>query len=233
MRFFRALSSVSICLGLAVVVSIPASAGELVVLTSGSQLSVDRHELCGDMVRLFQGSGTTEIPSRLIVSVEQTPAVVEEAASPITPLEVIEQAAPSSVIRAAPSTTPADARTLVREAALRSGLPPEFVASVAQVESAFQPNALSPKGAIGVMQLMPETAKTLGADPHDMAQNIDAGARLLRDLLVKYDGDVVKTLSAYNAGEGAVARYDGLPPYDETRFYVNKVIGAYKKAGGK
>jgi len=116
---------------------------------------------------------------------------------------------------------------MVREAALRSGLPPKFVESVAVIESAFQTGAISPKGAIGVMQLMPDTAKTLGVDPHDPRQNIEAGTRLLRDLLLKYDGDVVKALSAYNAGEGAVARYQGLPPYTETRQYVNKVIGAY------
>lgn len=126
-----------------------------------------------------------------------------------------------------PSRDPAE---LIRQAALRTGLPPEFVASVAKVESAMRPEAVSPKGAIGVMQLMPATAKSLGADPHDVAQNIDAGARLLRDLLLKYDGDVVKALSAYNAGPGAVARYQGMPPYDETRRYVNKVIGAYQAA---
>ena len=113
---------------------------------------------------------------------------------------------------------------------MRAGLPPEFVASVANVESALRPEAVSPKGVIGVMQLMPATAKSLGADPNDVAQNIDAGARLLRDLLLKYDGDVVKALSAYNAGPGAVARYQGMPPYDETRRYVNKVIGAYQAA---
>ncbi len=64
------------------------------------------------------------------------------------------------------------------------------------------------------MQLMPATAKAMGANPHDMQENIDAGTRLLRDLLVKYDGDVVKALAAYNAGSGAVDRYKGLPPYD-------------------
>jgi soluble lytic murein transglycosylase-like protein len=122
---------------------------------------------------------------------------------------------------------------MVRDAARRSGLPPEFVESVAQVESGFRPDAISPKGAMGVMQLMPGTAKTLGADPHDTAQNIDAGTRLLRELLLKYDGDVVKALAAYNAGEGAVEKYQGLPPYNETRSYVNKVIDAYQKAGQK
>ena len=80
---------------------------------------------------------------------------------------------------------------------------------------------------------LPGTAKTLGADPHDMAQNIDAGTRLLRDLLLKYDGDVVKALAAYNAGEGAVDKYQGVPPYNETRWYVKKVVDAYRKAGGQ
>ena len=77
------------------------------------------------------------------------------------------------------------------------------------------------------------TLKSLGADPHDLEQNIDAGTRLLRELLVKYGGDVVKALAAYNAGEGAVDRYRGMPPYNETRQYVNKVIVAYKQAGGQ
>ena len=83
------------------------------------------------------------------------------------------------------------------------------------------------------MQLMPATARELAADPHDTEQNIDAGARLLRELLIKYDGNVVKALSAYNAGAGAVDRYRGMPPYVETQNYVDKVIRAYVKEGGK
>jgi len=128
---------------------------------------------------------------------------------------------------------PRDPRQLVHDAAVRSGLPPEFVHSVAKVESGFEPRAVSPRGAVGVMQLMPETARSLGADPTDPEQNIDAGTRLLRELLLKYNGDVVRALAAYNAGPGAVDKYQGLPPFDETRQYVNKVITTYKKAGGE
>ena len=117
----------------------------------------------------------------------------------------------------------------MHEAAIRNSLPPAFVASVAKAESAMKQNAVSPKGAIGLMQLMPSTAKALDADPHDTEQNIDAGTRLLKDLLIKYDGDVVKALAAYNAGPGAVAKYNGLPPYRETQDYVNKVIRDYQK----
>jgi soluble lytic murein transglycosylase-like protein len=126
-----------------------------------------------------------------------------------------------------------DPKTLVREAAVRHSLPPAFVASVAKAESAMKQSAVSPKGAIGVMQLMPGTAKALEADPHDTEQNIDAGTRLLRELLLKYDGDVVKALAAYNAGPGAVDKYHGLPPYRETQTYVNKVIHDYQKASGQ
>jgi soluble lytic murein transglycosylase-like protein len=104
---------------------------------------------------------------------------------------------------------------------------------VARVESSLRPEAVSPKGALGIMQLMPATAQALAADPYDTAQNIDAGARLLRELLLKYNGDVVKALSAYNAGSGAVDRYQGMPPYSETRDYVDKVIRTYVKSGAR
>ena len=208
--------------------ALPLIAGEYVTLASGARLSADRHERSGDVIRLFAGKGVIELPAQAIVSFEEFPDPRPEAAPPMAP--------PAAAFTLSPSSPPqpmTDPRTLVREAALRSGLPPAFVESVALVESAFQPGALSPKGAIGVMQLMPDTAKALGADPHDPRQNIEAGTRLLRELLLKYDGDVVKALSAYNAGEGAVTRYQGLPPYTETRLYVNKVIGAYREAGGK
>jgi soluble lytic murein transglycosylase-like protein len=113
------------------------------------------------------------------------------------------------------------------------GLPPAFVESVAKVESAFRPDAVSPKGALGVMQLMPDTARALDANPLDTAQNIDAGVRLLRELLLRYDGDVVKALAAYNAGTDAVSRYRGVPPYPETQIYVDRVLRTYISNGGK
>ncbi len=200
-------------------VGVPLMAGEFAVFASGARLQADRHERDGNVIRLYHGSGVSEVPASAIVDFETIPE--PPAAVP----------APVAVMVPEPAPPPSnDPRELIRQAALRAGLPPEFVASVAKVESALRPEAVSPKGAIGVMQLMPATAKSLGADPHDVAQNIDAGARLLRDLLLKYDGDVVKALSAYNAGPGAVARYQGMPPYDETRRYVNKVIGAYQAA---
>ena len=113
-------------------------------------------------------------------------------------------------------------------------LPRSLVRAVARAESAIEPAAVSPKGAQGVMQLMPGTAKELGVqNAFDAAENIDAGARLLRQLLEKYDGRVAEALAAYNAGPGAVARHKGVPPYRETRGYIRKVVKDFEKAEKK
>ena len=130
------------------------------------------------------------------------------------------------------STTPVEstsARDLyepyVLEHSTRHSLSPELVRAVIQVESGYNPRALSPKGAMGLMQLMPDTARMLGVQrPYDPEQNIRGGTRYLRMLLDKYDGDVTLALAAYNAGSGAVDRYGKrIPPYRETRDYVRKV----------
>ena len=199
----------------------PAFAGEYAVLTTGFRIHADRHEFEGSSVKLFTTNGLIEVPASSIASFES-----EEYVAP-SPAPV----AAAALVPPAPKST--DPKTLVREAAVRNSLPPAFVASVARAESAMRQSAVSPKGAIGVMQLMPATARALDADPHDTGQNIDAGTRLLRELLVKYDGDVVKALAAYNAGPGAVDKYNGLPPYRETQDYVNKVIRDYQKTSGQ
>lgn len=120
---------------------------------------------------------------------------------------------------------------LVEAAAHRYALPRSLVRAVARAESAFDPAAVSPKGAQGVMQLMPGTAKELGvSNAFDPAQNIDAGARLLRQLLEKYQGRVAEALAAYNAGAGAVAKHNGVPPYRETRGYIRKVVREFERS---
>jgi soluble lytic murein transglycosylase-like protein len=104
------------------------------------------------------------------------------------------------------------------------------VRAVAGVESSFRADAVSPKGAQGLMQLMPDTARALGVqDPFDAEENLDGGTRHLKALIERYDGNLTKALAAYNAGEGAVARHGGVPPYRETRDYVSKVLRRYKQ----
>lgn len=123
---------------------------------------------------------------------------------------------------------------LFREVEARLGLPRGLVEAVARVESGLNPRAVSPAGALGLMQLMPATARALGAnDPFDPAQNVEAGARYLRHLLDRFGGNLRLALAAYNAGPGAVERYGGVPPYSETRTYVEKVLALMpgRKAG--
>ena len=120
---------------------------------------------------------------------------------------------------------------IVAEAANKYALPRSLVRAVARAESALNPFAVSAKGAQGVMQLMPGTALELGVqNAFDPAQNIDGGARLLRQLLEKYEGRVAEALAAYNAGAGAVSKHRGVPPYAETRGYIRRVVKDFEKA---
>jgi soluble lytic murein transglycosylase-like protein len=125
---------------------------------------------------------------------------------------------------------------LVNAAAQRYGIDPAVLHGLIQQESGFDPNSTSSAGALGLTQLMPGTAASLGVtNPLDPAQSIDGGARYLREQLDAFGGDVVKALAAYNAGPGAVQRYGGVPPYAETQDYVRKVLGyanAYRSAAG-
>ncbi len=110
----------------------------------------------------------------------------------------------------------------------RQGLDPRLVQAVMQVESGYNPRALSSKGAIGLMQLMPDTARMLGVtDPWDPGENIRGGTTYLRRMLQRFDRSLRRALAAYNAGPTAVARYDDVPPYRETRNFVQRVLGLY------
>jgi len=117
---------------------------------------------------------------------------------------------------------------IIADAARLYQLPADFIRAVVKVESNFNPNVVSRTGAMGLMQLMPGTARSMGvSNPFDPRQNIFGGSRYLRFLANTFSGDLVLTVAAYNAGEGAVQRYRGVPPYDETRRYVQRVITHY------
>jgi soluble lytic murein transglycosylase-like protein len=194
-----------------------ALAGEYAVLTTGARLRADRHETEGGKVRLYSGEGYVEMDAARIQGFE-----VFEDPTPRTP-------EPALSIAPEPAKPTASPTELADAAAMKYGLPPSLVKSVMSAESAGRQTAISPKGAIGLMQLMPETAKELGVDPHDPAQNVDGGTRYLRDLLLKFDGRLWLALAAYNAGPGAVEKYNNIPPYRETINYVNRIDRAYQK----
>jgi soluble lytic murein transglycosylase-like protein len=206
-------------LGLLLSIAGAASAGEYARLANGARMHVDRHEIDGVTVRLYNSTGYIEMPTSTVSGFEVEEPVVPEAV-PVRP-------APPTVETPAPAVAVSSVE-LADAAADKYGLPRRLVRSVMAAESAFQIDAVSPKGAIGLMQLMPETAQLLGADPHDPAQNVDAGVRYLRDLLNKYDGGLWRALAAYNAGPAAVDKYHWVPPYRETIDYVNRIDRALK-----
>lgn len=117
---------------------------------------------------------------------------------------------------------------LVREASTKFGVDPKLVSAVAEVESGGNQSAVSEAGAIGVMQLMPDTAAGLGVNPYDEKENVEGGAKYIKQMLDTFGGDVRKAVAAYNAGPQAVKDYGGVPPYRETQNYVNKVLDIYR-----
>jgi transglycosylase-like protein with SLT domain len=194
--------------------SFNATAGEYAVLGNGFRLHADRHETDGSVVKLYEDGGVTQMPAGSVDHFEAEEEVVKaqtQAEAPATHAEV-------------KPDVPAD---FAEMAARKYSLPASFVRSVMKAESAMHQEALSPKGAIGLMQLMPETARQLGVNPRDSKENAEGGAQYLRDLLAKYEDrpdQVVLALAAYNAGPGAVDKYHGVPPYRETRQYILRVL---------
>jgi soluble lytic murein transglycosylase-like protein len=190
----------------------------LVHLRSGAEIEAAAQSRQGDTVRFSVAQGTIELPAASIERIEALPdtSVREEKAPAADPLSVAE---------------------LLEQASEAQALPPGFVKTVAKVESGLHPEAVSSKGAMGLMQLMPGTAADLGVDRTVPAENAMGGAKYLRALLLRYDGDARLALAAYNAGPAAVDRYHGVPPYPETIAYVAKVLREYerlqKKAAAK
>jgi soluble lytic murein transglycosylase-like protein len=197
---------------------------QLVTLRSGFQIEADRLEFHEDSLILHTNGGEIRITLAELAAVSALVAEPEDTSAPGLTTEEVTASQPPPVL------------DLIRAAAERLGLPEAFVRSVAEAESALQPGALSPKGARGVMQLMPATAEELGVDPDDPAENVEGGARLLRALLLRYQHEpdqVRRALAAYNAGPGTVEKYKGVPPYQETQRYIERVLRRYQANAAK
>jgi len=190
--------------------TLPASAAELAILRNGFSIRHERREARQDVTRLY---------------IYGTPDnYIDVPTADIASYEACEDVRPSSP----PAASPQPFRTLdevIDAVGRRNRISPDLISSVIRAESGFNPNALSPKGAQGLMQLMPETAARLGVqNTMDPADNIEGGTRYLRELLARYHNDLLKALAAYNAGPERVEKYNGIPPYPETIAYVTRII---------
>jgi soluble lytic murein transglycosylase-like protein len=220
MRFSKPLAIALLLL----TAQLSALGAEVAVLRNGFSIRHERREQMGNFTRLYTGSEQSYVDIRTdsIVSFEreETP-VAQPATQSNTPASTPVQL-PLAV--AAPAAK-VDLDLLIRDASSRHQLDPDFVTSVIKAESNFQPKAVSRKGALGLMQLMPATAALLGvADPFDPKANVEAGTAYLSQLLDLYHDDPIKALAAYNAGSQRVEQYHGVPPYRETKAYVARIV---------
>jgi soluble lytic murein transglycosylase-like protein len=197
-------------------------AAELAHLRNGFTIRHVSRQVDGDNTRLFLDDGKSNYVD--VASTEITGYEVDDSAPNIA------SGAPFPPVSGGSGPSAATIDDHVKNYSTKQEIDPEFVASVIRQESQFNPKARSPKGAQGLMQLMPGTAQSLGVkDAFNPAENIDGGTRYLRQLLEQYHGDAIKALAAYNAGPQRVDQYKGVPPYRETRQYVARIIRDFNR----
>jgi len=214
-----------------------ASATDVATLRNGFTIRHESRAPLGETTRLFltaDGSSFVDVPTAEIVQIERdlnAPAVPEKSTETLaTAPAAMNPSLPAAAPPTPASTRPADIAEAVNSASGRYRIDPDLVNSVIRAESGFKVHAISPKGAQGLMQLMPGTASNLGvSNAFDPNANVDGGTRYLRELLERYNFDLVKALAAYNAGPHRVEQYGGVPPYLETRKYVASIVRDFNR----
>jgi len=205
--------------------SLPCLADDAAVLRNGFSIRHEHREVIGTFTRLYLGQDQTsyvDVPTAEIDHFEALP--VEPVAAANDPAPSAPHASALNIVQ------PLDLNEVVNTASGTYKLDPDLVNSVIRAESGFNVRAVSPKGAQGLMQLMPQTAYELGVrNAFDPRANVEGGTRYLRELLERYDFDLIKALAAYNAGPERVEQYGGVPPYYETKAYVARVVREFNK----
>jgi transglycosylase-like protein with SLT domain len=221
------------------VTALPCFAGEVAVLKNGFTIQHERREVVGDVTRLYvsaDGASFVDVPTTDIDHYEEAPDPPVSASEPESAPGQSAALRSSSFVKGGKGGAPgfpvprSDLNQVVNEASGRYRLDPDLVNSVIKAESGFNARAVSPKGAQGLMQLMPGTASQLGVpNAFDPRANVDGGTRYLRELLERYNFDLVKALAAYNAGPQRVEQFGGVPPFHETRAYVARIVKDFNK----
>lgn len=202
-----------------------AAAADIARLRNGFSIRHERRQVLGETTRLFLGADNSSY-------IDVKTAEIEGFERDLTPPPPNSNAGARPVKSGAPSipAAPASIPEIVNSASATYHLDPDLVNSVIHAESGFNSRAISPKGARGLMQLMPSTAGQLGvANAFDPKANVGGGTQYLRQLLEQYNFDLVKALAAYNAGPQRVDKYRGVPPYRETQAYVARIVREYNK----
>ena len=209
--YMRSLAQLVLALGL-LGAPLFASGTDLALLSNGFSIRHERREVIGSVTRLYLGAdrdGYVDVPTSEIDRFEKDLSVL----------------APG---KTSPSSQPMS--EVINTVSSRHHLDPDLINSVIHAESGFNPRAVSPKGAQGLMQLMPQTASRLGvANSFDPGANVEGGTRYLRELLERYNFDLIKALAAYNAGPQRVEQYHGVPPYYETQAYVARIVRDFNR----
>ncbi|MGZ4731201.1 MAG: lytic transglycosylase domain-containing protein [Terriglobales bacterium] len=227
----RPSKKVGIVLGV-LLLALPALGADLAILHNGFSIRHERRETVGSATRLYLGGdkGYIDIATNQIERFEKdlSPAVVPAALSARAPT-VAAVVVPARMAKPQ-NLKPQDLNEVINTISDRHHIDPDFISSVIHAESGFNPRAVSPKGAQGLMQLMPGTASKLGvSNAFDPRANVEGGTRYLTELLQRYNFDVIKALAAYNAGPLRVQQYGGVPPYQETRAYVARIVRDYNR----
>jgi len=224
----RPSKKIGIVLGV-LLLALPALGTDLAILRNGFSIRHEHRETVGAATRLYLGSdkGYIDIATDQIERFEKdlSPTIAPAALSPTAAAVVVpaRMAKPQSL-------KPQDLNQVINTISDRHHIDPDFISSVIHAESGFNPRAVSPKGAQGLMQLMPGTASKLGvSNAFDPRANVEGGTRYLTELLQRYNFDVIKALAAYNAGPLRVQQYGGVPPYQETRAYVARIVRDYNR----
>jgi hypothetical protein len=209
------------------VIALPCFAAEVAVLKNGFTIQHERRQVIGDSTRLCVSADCANYVDVPTANIDHYEAAADLPANNVRPAPVSSSPILTSAFNPHPQTNLTD---VVNQASGRYRLDPDLVNSVIKAESDFNIHAVSPKGAQGLMQLMPGTASQLGVpNAFDAQANVEGGTKYLRELLERYNFDLVKALAAYNAGPQRVEQFGGVPPYYETRAYVARVVKDFNK----